>query len=58
MGEILISGPNVMIGYLNDEEQTKKTLIKDDDGVVWLRTGDMGSMDEDGFIYFAQRLKE
>lgn len=57
VGEILISGPNVMIGYLNDEEQTKKTLIKDDDGVVWLRTGDMGSMDEDGFIYFAQRLK-
>ncbi len=56
-GEICISGPNVMLGYLNDLEETKKTLIKDDDGRVWLHTGDIGKMDENGFVYFAQRLK-
>lgn len=57
MGEILISGPNVMLGYLNDPEETKKVLEKDKDNVVWLHTGDMGKMDEDGFIYFDGRLK-
>lgn len=57
VGEILISGPNVMLGYLNDPEETKKVLEKDKDNVVWLHTGDMGKMDEDGFIYFDGRLK-
>lgn len=56
-GEILISGPNVMIGYLNDPEETNKTLVKDKDGLVWLKTGDIGKMDENGFVYFVQRLK-
>ena len=56
-GEIWISGPNVMIGYLNDEEETKKTLVKDKSGRVWLKTGDIGKMDENGFVYFVQRLK-
>ena len=57
VGEICISGPNVMIGYLNDEEETKKVLEKDKKGRVWLHTGDLGRMDEKGFVYFAQRLK-
>ena len=56
-GEICISGPTVMKGYLNNEEETKKTLIKHKDGTVWLHTGDIGCMDKDGFIYFKQRLK-
>lgn len=56
-GEICISGPNVMLRYLNNEEETKKVMIKDEDGRVWLRTGDIGKMDENGFVYFVQRLK-
>lgn len=56
-GEICISGPTVMKCYLNNEEETKNVLKKHSDGKVWLHTGDIGSMDEDGFIYFKQRLK-
>lgn len=56
-GEILISGPTVMKGYLNDEEETAKTLRKHEDGLVWMYTGDMGYMDEEGFVYFKQRIK-
>lgn len=56
-GEILISGPSVMKGYLDDEEETKQTLRKHKDGLTWMYTGDLGYMDKDGFIYFKQRLK-
>ena len=56
-GEICISGPTVMKGYLNHPEETKKVLLKHSDGKIWLHTGDIGCMDEDGFIYFKQRLK-
>lgn len=57
VGEICISGPAVMKGYLNDEEETKRVLKRHSDGRVWLHTGDAGSMDEDGFVYFSHRLK-
>ena len=56
-GEIVIHGPTVMKGYLNDQKETKSTLKKHSDGLIWLHTGDLGSMDEDGFVYFKQRLK-
>ncbi|WP_242840803.1 AMP-binding protein [Butyrivibrio proteoclasticus] len=56
-GEIAISGPSVMKGYLKDKEETDKTLRVHEDGLTWLHTGDLGYMDEDGFIYFKQRLK-
>ncbi len=56
-GEICISGPSVMIGYLDQPEETANTLRVHGDGRVWLHTGDLGTMDEDGFIYFRQRLK-
>ena len=56
-GEICICGPTVMIGYLDEEEETKKTLKTHKDGRVWLHTGDIGSMDEDGYVYFKSRLK-
>lgn len=56
-GEILLSGPTVMKGYLGDEEENRKTLQKDAAGITWLRTGDLGYMDPDGFIYFKQRIK-
>lgn len=56
-GEIVISGPTVMKGYDNNEEETKKTLQTHPDGRVWMHTGDLGTMDEDGFVYFRQRIK-
>jgi long-chain acyl-CoA synthetase len=56
-GEIAISGPTVMKGYNNNPEETAKALQTHDDGRVWLHTGDLGYMDEDGFIYFRMRIK-
>lgn len=56
-GEICIRGPSVMIGYLDNEEETKNTLRRHPDGYTWLHTGDLGKMDEDGFVYFKQRIK-
>ena len=56
-GEIVISGPTVMNGYLNEEKETKSTLKKHADGLIWMHTGDLGYMDEDGFVYFKQRIK-
>lgn len=56
-GEICIHGPSVMIGYCNNEKETAETLRKHDDGYIWLHTGDLGKMDEDGFVYFSQRIK-
>jgi long-chain acyl-CoA synthetase len=57
MGEIVISGPTVMQGYVNNEVDTNKTLQMHPDGRVWLHTGDLGYMDKDGYVFFAQRLK-
>ena len=56
-GEICISGPAVMLGYLDQEAETAQTLRTHSDGRVWLHTGDMASMDEDGFFYFKLRIK-
>lgn len=56
-GEIIMKGPSVMIGYLKNPEETNETLKKLADGDVWLYTGDLGYMDEDGYVYFRQRLK-
>lgn len=56
-GEICISGPTVMLGYLDNPEETANTLRIHGDGRTWLHTGDLGVMDEDGFIYFKQRIK-
>ena len=56
LGEIEISGPMTMNGYLNDPEGTNQVLVKDGD-VTWLKTGDYGYMDEDDYVFFKQRLK-
>jgi len=57
MGEICIAGPTVMQGYINNPKETSQTLRTHDDGITYLHTGDLGYMDDDGFIYFVQRLK-
>ena len=56
-GELCISGPTVMLGYLNNIKETVKALQKHADGKVWLHTGDMANMDKDGFVYYQQRIK-
>ncbi len=56
-GEICLSGPSVMTGYLDDPEATAAALRVHGDGRVWLHTGDLGRMDADGFFYFTDRLK-
>ena len=56
-GEIHISGPGVMLGYLDNEKETNEMLEKDKKGKIWVHTGDLGYMNEDGVLFFAQRLK-
>ena len=56
-GELCIHGPAVMLGYLDKPEETAKTLRTHKDGRIWLHTGDIATMDEDGFFYFKIRLK-
>ena len=57
IGEICIAGPTLMQGYMDNPRETMQTLQVHEDGLVWLHTGDLGTMDEDGFVYFKQRLK-
>ena len=56
-GEILLAGPAVMKEYANNPEETAQTLRKHADGLTWVYTGDLGFMDEQGFIYFKGRAK-
>ena len=56
-GEICLSGPTVMLEYVNHPEETAQTKQTHADGLTWIHTGDLGMMDEDGFIYFRQRIK-
>ena len=56
-GEICVSGPTVMMGYMDNPEETAHTLRRHFDGRIWLHTGDLGYMDQDGFVYFRQRIK-
>ena len=53
VGELIIAGPEIMLGYWNNPEATAKTLI---DG--WLRTGDLARADDEGFVYIVDRSKD
>jgi long-chain acyl-CoA synthetase len=57
IGEICLHGPAVMLGYLEMPDETAETLKTHSDGRLWLHTGDLATMDEDGFVYFKLRLK-
>ncbi len=56
IGEICVNGPTVMLGYVNEKEETENTLRIHEDGTQWLHTGDLGYMD-DGVLHFTSRLK-
>ena len=57
VGEICVNGPTVMLRYLNDNKATKETLKRHNDGKIWLHTGDVGYMNEEGLVFFESRLK-
>lgn len=56
-GEICVNGPTIMMGYLNNQEETDKILLKHSDGKTWLHTGDVGYIAPNGIVYYTQRLK-
>ena len=56
-GEILLAGPTVMQEYMHHPEETARTLRRHEDGLTWVYTGDLGTMDEQGFVYFKGRAK-
>jgi len=56
-GEICVSGPTVMMGYLDNEKETNEILRIHDDGRIWLHTGDIGYMNKEGIFYYQQRKK-
>lgn len=56
-GELILNGSVVMLGYLDDQEETIAALRTDHDGKKWLFTGDMCRIDNNGYVYFVQRIK-
>ncbi len=58
LGEILVSGPTVMQGYWRREDLTRRAFHVGTDGRTWLRTGDLGRMDADGFLSIVERIPD
>lgn len=56
-GEICVQGPSVMLGYYNNESANAEIMRKHPDGQIWLHSGDLGHIDEDGFLYIDGRIK-
>ncbi len=56
-GELYISTPGLMLHYLNNEAETNATIFTDEKGVRWIKTGDLGYIDEDGFVFITGKLK-
>jgi long-chain acyl-CoA synthetase len=57
VGEMILSGPNIMQGYWKRPESTQEIML-DIDGERWMRTGDLVSMDEDGYFHFFDRKRD
>lgn len=56
-GEIWISGPSIMQGYYKKPVETEEMIVTDEDGVRWIRTGDLGHMTEDGLLFHEGRIR-
>lgn len=56
-GEIWVSGPTIMLGYYDMPDETNAIIIKDEQGVRWLRTGDLGHITEDGLLFHEGRIR-
>lgn len=57
VGEVCVAGPTLMKGYFNRPDETSLSLREHDDGLTWLHTGDLGYVDEDGFLFVKGRVK-
>ncbi len=57
VGEVCITGPNTMLGYFKNQEETDKIIIEHNDGKKWVHSGDLGYMTEDGKLYIKDRIK-
>ena len=57
-GEICMTGRNMMLGYFNNEEETAQVMRRHADGKLWVHSGDIGYMDEDGFVFIKGRSKQ
>jgi long-chain acyl-CoA synthetase len=57
-GEMLLRGPQIMKGYWRDPKASTEMIFTDADGVVWLRTGDLATMDEEGYVFLVDRKKD
>lgn len=57
IGELLVGGPNIMLGYLDDQEATDEMIFTDENGKRWLRTSDLAKISEDGFLTHKGRLR-
>ncbi|CAI4212056.1 unnamed protein product [Parascedosporium putredinis] len=57
-GEVWVRGPNVVIGYYGNEEATKESFHVDEEGRRWFKTGDIATIDADGFVVIRDRIKE
>ncbi|MBO5640524.1 MAG: acyl--CoA ligase [Oscillospiraceae bacterium] len=57
IGELCFQTPNIMSGYYNNSYETDRIMLHDNQGKQWIRTGDLGIVDEDGFVYIKGRIK-
>ena len=57
IGEVCVTGPSMMKGYFNRPEETAHVMRKHDDGLVWIHSGDLGYVDEEGFVFIKGRIK-
>lgn len=56
-GEICFNAPNMMLGYFNNKAATEEIIRPDENGVLWIHTGDLGCINEDGFLFYRGKLK-
>lgn len=57
VGEIYISSPSIMLGYYKNEKETSETIVLDENGVQWIRTGDLGYINHDGLLFHKGRIR-